>query len=245
MAQLLANRADAADIYLALGVKIGRAASHAAPGSPFQPGGQPGDVSPLTSPPTLEILGEKTREQRDAELRLRALSLHSSSSPSTPASSIAPTVRHAKASSPVALITADAIPNSFRTSPSFFIIPQVLSAPMDPTVRDWRAKIFYEAENVAGYERWLHTSGQPHTDMADALKDLNSKTLGVSEAMRDADPDISAEEWDTYRRILIHALYRVFKAGVRWMDALRALSIVYESATHVVILVSSPSSPRL
>ena len=69
---------------------------------------------------------------------------------------------------------------------------------MDPTVRDWRAKIFYEAENVAGYERWLHTSGQPHTDMADALKDLNSKTLGVAEAMRDADPDISAGEWDTY-----------------------------------------------
>ena len=52
--------------------------------------------------------------------------------------------------------------------------------------------------------------------------------------MRDADPDISAGEWDGYRRILIDALYRAFtcKSGVRWIDALRALSIVYRNATY-------------
>ena len=166
VAQLFATRTDFAAIVGPVAAAHGYDIVPSAQGSPVQPGGQPGVVPPLTSPPTVEILGERTREERDAELRLGALSLRSNSSPSTPASSIAPTVRHAKASSPVPLITADAIPDSFKTSPSFYIIPQVLNAPMDPTVSDWRSKIFYEAATVAIYERWLHPSDQPHTDAA-------------------------------------------------------------------------------
>ena len=59
---------------------------------PSGPNMNPGKPSP-PSPPTVQLLGERSREERDAELRMDALSLNSLSPPSTAPPSSTPSSR--------------------------------------------------------------------------------------------------------------------------------------------------------
>ena len=190
----------------------------------------PGKPSP-PSPPTVQLLGERSREERDAELRMEALSFNSLSPPSTAPPSSTPSSRQGllKASShSVALITADAIPAELQQSPSYSLISRVLRAPVDLTHRDWRSRAFYEPEAVAAYQRWSDPEGKPHRDAADALAALSDPdALAVPPELRSSDPNISAEAWDRYRRELTAAMERALTAGVDWLRALRAMDLIY------------------
>ena len=156
----------------------------------------------------MKVLGERSREERDAELRLGALSISTASSPAAPVVSAAPSVRPVQASSnPVTLITADDIPAELQQSPSYSLISHVLRAPVDLTHRDWRSRAFYEPEAVAAYQRWSDPEGKPHRDAADALAALSDPdALAVPPELRSSDRNISAEAWDRYRRELTAAM---------------------------------------
>ena len=91
IAGLLANRTDAAAILMDTAAAIAPTKPPAAHGSTDQPGGQPGITHQLTSPPTVEIIRERSREERDAELRMDAVSVSAASSDSAKLS-LAPTI---------------------------------------------------------------------------------------------------------------------------------------------------------
>ena len=196
------------------------------------PGMKPG-MPPSPSPPTVKILGERSREERDAELRMGALSLSQLSSPAPSVAASEHTVRPAHTTSPPTFITADSIPPEFQQSPSYAIIGRVLRAPLDLTHRDWRARAFYEPEAVATYHRWADPAGQPHRDAADALADLSDPDiLGVPDELRSSEPDVSAAAWDRYRRLQAGAIERAFASGVVWLRALRAMDLIYSHPEH-------------
>ena len=75
IAGLLADRTDAAAILMATAAVIAPTKPPVAHGSTDQPGGQPCITHQLTSPPTVEILRERSRKERDAELRMDAVSV--------------------------------------------------------------------------------------------------------------------------------------------------------------------------
>jgi hypothetical protein len=188
-----------------------------------RPGLHPGMPSPPPLP-TVKVIGERSREERDAELRLGAFSISAAPSPA----SSAPTVRLTHTISPPTIITADSIPPEFRQSPSYALVGQVLRSHLDLTHRDWRSRAFYSPTAVAEYERWSDPKGQPHRDASDALADLSDPdVLGVPAELRSSDPDVSAAAWDRYRRIQAAALDRAFTAGVAWLRALRAMDLIY------------------
>ena len=186
----------------------------------------------FASPPTAAVLGASS-DQQDGQLSIQALSSASFSSGITSSSSFNPTGRQHEACSPVLLITADAMPDAFKISPSYALVGQVLRASIDPTSRDWRVRNFYEQDAVATYHRWVQPEGQPHRDAADALAELaDPDVLAVPAALRHSNPDTSAAAWDQYRRLLIHSLHRAFAAGVDWARALRAMSLVYSDSEY-------------
>jgi hypothetical protein len=228
IAGLLADRTDAAAILMATAAVIAPTKPPVAHGSTDQPGGQPGITHQLTSPPTVEILRERSRKERDAELRMDAVSVSAASSASAKMS-LAPTIASGSPGNMLQpLISADDLPASLLASPGYQIIILVLRARLDETLRDWRTRSFYEEQAVADYRRWARPEGQPHSDAADALAELSdSDVLGVSPGLLSPHPDKAAEAWNQYRRVLIHALHRAFEAGVNWRRALRALSLVY------------------
>ena len=233
VANLLAGRADAAVILAAVATRVAppiapaQLSPHEQPG--LQPGGQANDQT-LATPPTVQILGERSRTQRDAELRMDALTISSSVSAAS-GSSVTPTVRQGEACSPV-VFTTTTVPDTLKTSPSYAVIGQVLRAPIDFTTKDWRVRNFYDQPSVAAYARWSQPEGQPHRDASDALAELSDPdVLAVPEALRNSNPEISAEAWDQYRRHFIHSLHRAFAAGVDWLRALRAMSLVYSDPT--------------
>jgi hypothetical protein len=191
---------------------------------PVMPALKPG-LPPFPSPPTVKVLGERSREERDAKLRVDALSL----SPS----SCSHSARPVHTTSPPTLITADSIPTEFQQSPSYAIVGRVLRAHLDLTHRDWRSRAFYEPSAIAAYHRWSDPAGQPHRDAADALADLSDPdVLAVPPELRSSDPDVSAEAWDHYRRVLAAALDRAFTSGVDWLRALRAMDLIYSNPEH-------------
>ena len=198
-----------------------------------KPGVQPGS-SATASPPTVAVLGERSREERDAELRLGALSLSPATSTPTPVASVALTVSPGPVTSPgpcpASLITADAIPPEFQQSPSYSIVGQVLRSHLDFTSRDWRARAFYEPAAVAAYQRWSDPAGQSHRDAAAALAALSDPAvLGVPDELLSSVPNTAAESWDYYRLVWTHELQRAFAAGVDWQRALRAMDLIYSS----------------
>ena len=181
----------------------------------------------------MKVLGERSREKRDALLRMDALSLPSKPSASPSIASSEPEVRPAYTTSPPTLITADSIPSEYQQSPSYAIIGRVLRAHLDLTHRDWRSRAFYEPSAVAAYQRWSDPASQPHRDAAEALADLSDPdVLGVPPELRSADPNTSAASWDQYRRLQTAALDRAFASGVEWLRALRAMDRLYSSPEH-------------
>ena len=230
---LLAGRADAAAILAAVASRIAPPVEPAQNVLHEQPGLQPSGLhtEALASPPTVQVLGEKSRAQRDAELRMDALNISSSASVVS-GSSVTPTVRQDEACSPVTIISFESIPVSLQQSPSYAVVKQVLRAPVDFTTRDWRVRNFYDQTAISSYHRWSQPEGQPHRDAADALAELaDPDVLAVPEALRHSNPETAAEAWDHYRRLLIHSLHRAFAAGVDWARALRAMSLVYSDPT--------------
>jgi hypothetical protein len=229
VANLLAGRADAAAILAAVTSRIAPLSEPSQARSPQQPDEQP-DMQPASanaSPPTVKVLGERTHAQRDAELRKDAFDLSSISSSIASGSSFTPTVKQSMACSP-ALFTASTVLDAFKTSPSNAVIGQVLRAPFDFTTKDWRVRNFYDASAVVAYARWSQPEGQPHRDASDALAELSDpEVLAVPADLRHSNPDIAASAWDQYRRHFIHSLHRAFAAGVDWLRALRAMSLVY------------------
>ena len=186
----------------------------------------------LASPPTAAVLGASSG-QHEVDLNLQALSSASFSSGITSGSSFTPPGKQHGACSPVSLITAEAMPEAFKLSPSNALVGQVLRAPVDPTSRDWRVRNFYELDAVATYHRWSQPDSQPHRDAADALAELaDPDVLVVPAALRHSNPDTAATAWDHYRRLLIHSLHRAFAAGVDWARALRAMSLVYSDPMY-------------
>ena len=261
--------------------------------SPVKPAELPGMQSAavkFTSPPTVKILGERSREERDAELRCKALSLSptlprdgqvgasteewvpvrgglapqltarrtddhhvthsrdnhltisglsqkkddsslSSIDSGSSLSLLTPTVRQGDASSP-GLFTTTTVPDALKTSPSHAVIGQVLRAPLDFTTKDWRVRNFYDQSAVTAYARWSQPESQPHRDAPDALAELSDPdVLAVPAILRHSNPEIAADAWDQYRRHFIHSLHRAFAAGVDWLRALRAMSLVYSDPT--------------
>jgi len=233
VANLLAGRADAAAILAAVATRVAPPSelTQCSPSQKpdLQPAEQPASVN--ASPPTVQVLGEKTHAQRDAELREDALDLSSLSSGITSGSSITPTVKQGETCSPV-LFTTTTVPDAMKKSPSYAVIGQVLRAPIDYTTKDWRVRNFYDQSAVVAYARWSQPEGQPHRDASEALADLSDPdVLAVPEALRHSNPDTAAVAWDHYRRLLIHSLHRAFAAGVDWARALRAMSLVYSDPT--------------
>ena len=188
-------------------------------------------ATPTASTLAVKAVGERSWLQRDAELRLGALPLSSSSPPPDSPISSAPTHRHCDTSSAkplLATITADALPPEFEASPSYLLVGQVLRSTLDFTNQDWRTRAFYEPAALAAYHRWSDPAGQPHRDASDALAELSDpEVLGVPHELLSANPDVSAEAWDHCRLVWTHALHRAFAAGVDWLRALRAMSLVY------------------
>ena len=95
---LLAGRADAAAILATVASRIAPPAEPLQASPLQQPDVQP-DMQPASgnaSPPTVRVLGERTRAQRDAELRMDAFDLSSISSSVASGSSLTPTVKQAE-----------------------------------------------------------------------------------------------------------------------------------------------------
>ena len=200
---------------------------------------QPG-ISPSQSSPSVACFGERTCDERNAELRKHAvlISPASSSSPSRPPTEpeLAPSMPGSSPLLPPSpLLSADALPDGhpLLSSPSINTVKLVLRAPFDYTLDDWRTRSFYEEETVAEYLRWSNPDGQPHRDLAESLKGLSDPiALGVPTEMTSAHADTAADSWDGYRKHLIHSLRRSFAAGVDWRRALCALSLVYADAEY-------------
>ena len=155
----------------------------------------------------MKVLGERTRAQRDAELRRDAFDLSSISSSVTSGSSLTPTVKQCDTGSPV-LFTTSTVPDALKTSPSYAVIGQVLRAPIDFTTKDWQIRNFYDQSSVVAYARWSQPEGQPHRDASDALAALSDpEVLAVPADLRHSNPEVFASAWDQYRRHLIHSLH--------------------------------------
>ena len=228
VSSLLAGRTDAAAILAAVVARL-EPSSGQTNLQLQQPDSLPAFPA-FASPPTAAVLGANS-DQQDVQPSFQALSVSSLSSGVTSGSSYVPTVK-SEACSPAPFITADAMPDALKTSPSYALIGQVLRAPVDPTSRDWRVRNFYEQDAVTTYHRWSQPEGQPHRDASDALAELSDPdVLAVPAALRLSNPDTSAAAWDHYRRLLIHSLHRAFAAGVDWARALRAMSLVYSGPT--------------
>jgi len=166
------------------------------------------------SAPTVQFLGEVTREQRDAELLQRAVEVSSSSS-------------DLQSPSPVAF-GLDDVPASLSESQRFAYVKRVLAVPVDHTLEMWCTRAFHEDAVVRQYARFSGECAQQHRDAAEALAALSDPDqLGVSAELRSANPETTAEAWHFYRKLLINALHRAFAAGVDWRRALRSLSILY------------------
>lgn len=232
---LLANRADAASILTAVALRISSSPPTPAPAHHYeQPGVQPAKPQPASAPPSVSVVKELSRADRDAALLKDAVDLSSSykgqppavhasdgHSMESPASSV---------SSTAALITTTTIPSNLLSSPSIGAIKLVLDSSIDYTLKVWHSRAFYEPSAVAEYTRWSNPASPPHRDAPDALALLsNFDELGVPAALLSPHPDTAAVAWHHYRGLLRNALHRAFAAGVDWRRALRSLSLLYSA----------------
>ena len=232
---LLADRPDAAQILASVALRLAPAARSV--GQPLQheqpamlPGAQP---SSAFATPSVAVVKELSRSQRDAALLEDAVDLSSPSSfPAAPANDAASPERSVppfKPSPPSpSLITTSTIPSNLLSSPSIGDIKRVLDAPIDYTLKVWRSRALYEPAVVAEYVRWSDPASPPHRDASAALAALcDPDELGVPTALLSAHPDTAATAWHQYRGYLLTTLHRAFAAGVDWRRALRALSLLY------------------
>ena len=216
---LLEDRSDAASILAQVAVQLSVAQSSPQPlASP--PSSSTGLLA--SSPPTVQLVKEVTRADRDAALREQAVQLSPALQPPDANPFLPPPV------AAPSFITIDNIPTPLLASPSIDYIMRVLEARLDPSFEVWQTRAFYEEPTVTEYRRWSDGSGQPHRDMAEALATLSDvDELGVSRHMQSPTPDVAAEAWHHYRARLINALHRAFAAGVDWRRALRSFKLLY------------------
>ena len=228
IASMLADRADAASILTAVALRISSPPSVGSPSQHEQPGVQPSSPQP----PSVTVVKELSRHQRDAALLKDAVHLSSSSSAVSSEDAVSPVAHgvspYSPPPTPPLLLTTSTIPPSLRSSPSLGAIKRVLEAPVDYTLKVWGSRSCYEASTVTEYSRWSNPASPPHRDAPDALAALSDfDELGVPHSLLSAHPDTAATAWHHYRGLLLNVLHRAFAAGVDWRRSLRSLSLLF------------------
>ena len=112
------------------------------------------------SPPTVKVVSELTRAEKDAALLAQATDL----SLGSPGSDLS--------AAPSPLLTVETLPPPLLESPEYRIIKQVLSARVDPTLKVWMSRSLYDESVLSDFRRWSDGASPQHRDASEALASL-------------------------------------------------------------------------
>ena len=110
------------------------------------------------------------------------------------------------------------------------IITRVLSSRIDRTLKRWRRRALYTAENWADWAEWSRP-GHTHRDRLESGSVfLDKNRILTAPKLRSPDIETAADAWNIYRRELLIFIRQALTVGFPWSEILVRLITIFEDA---------------
>ena len=105
-------------------------------------------------------------------------------------------------------------------------IEEILSGKTDHTLTRWRRRAVYTEENFDQWLEWAPVE-KTHRDAFLCMNNLTKEKLLIAPFLRESDPEVIAEAWNTYRRDLIEEIQQALILGCAWKRILTKLHLAF------------------